>query len=138
MSLEMERVKRIRNGTPVRRTFSDAEMTRRQDGLRRILGELDLHAAILTSYHNVAYYSDFLYTRFGRRYALVVTADMVTSVSANIDGGQPWRRTGAPLRICFSRSISKVISRLRLRGSGCGVPPSTLSEPDRNAHSTGR
>ncbi|MEQ9330844.1 M24 family metallopeptidase [Thalassobaculum sp.] len=93
MTLEMERLKHIRNGRPARRTFSDAEVARRQDGLRRILGELDLHAAILTSYHNIAYYSDFLYTRFGRRYALVVTADSVTSVSANIDGGQPWRRT---------------------------------------------
>jgi len=89
----MERLKHIRNGGQVVGTFSEAEMTRRIQGLRRILGELDLHAAILTSYHNIAYYSDFLYTRFGRRYALVVTADKVTSVSANIDGGQPWRRT---------------------------------------------
>jgi len=93
MALEMERLKRIANGERVRGTFSEAEMARRQAGLRRILGELDLHAAILTSYHNINYYSDFLYTRFGRRYALVVTADRVTSVSANIDGGQPWRRT---------------------------------------------
>ena len=30
---------------------------------------------------------------FGRPYALVVTQDKVVSVSANIDGGQPWRRT---------------------------------------------
>jgi creatinase len=89
----MERLKHIRNGERVVGTFSEAEMARRIQGLQRILGELDLHAAILTSYHNIAYYSDFLYTRFGRRYALVVTADRVTSVSANIDGGQPWRRT---------------------------------------------
>ena len=93
MTLDMERLKRIPNGNPVRGTFSKAEMARRVAGLRRILAELDLHAAILTSYHNINYYSDFLYTRFGRRYALVVTADAVTSVSANIDGGQPWRRT---------------------------------------------
>lgn len=93
MALEMERLKRIPNGERVQPTFSAAEMERRQAGLRRILAELDLHAAILTSYHAICYYSDFLYTRFGRRYALVVTADSVTSVSANIDGGQPWRRT---------------------------------------------
>ena len=54
MTLEMERLKHIRNGRPVRRTFSDAEMARRQDGRRRIPGELDLHAAILTSYHSIA------------------------------------------------------------------------------------
>lgn len=93
MALEMERLKRIPNGEPVHGTFSEAEMAGRQAGLRRILAELNLDAAILTSYHAIAYYSDFLYTRFGRRYALVVTADSVTSVSANIDGGQPWRRT---------------------------------------------
>lgn len=93
MTLEMERLKCIRNGEPARGTFSEAEMARRQAGLRGILATLDVDAAILTSYHNVAYYGDFLYTRFGRRYALVVTADAVTSVSANIDGGQPWRRT---------------------------------------------
>lgn len=93
MALELERLKRIPNGGRVTGTFSAAEMSRRIEGLRRILAELDLNAAILTSYHNIAYYSDFLYTRFGRRYALVVTADTVTSVSANIDGGQPWRRT---------------------------------------------
>ena len=61
--------------------------------LRTILADLNLDAAILTSYHGINYYSDFLYCRFGRRYALVVTHDAVTSVSANIDGGQPWRRT---------------------------------------------
>lgn len=93
MALDMERLKRIPNGERVRGTFSEAEMQGRQDGLRRILAEHDLDAAILTSYHAIDYYSDFLYTRFGRRYALVVTADSVTSVSANIDGGQPWRRT---------------------------------------------
>src|SRR5699024_9845803 len=44
-------------------------------------------------YHNINYYSDFLYTSFGRSYALVVTQDKHYTVSANIDGGQPWRRS---------------------------------------------
>ena len=93
MGLDMERLKRIENGQKVQGTFSEAEMTRRQAGLRAILSELGLDAAILTSYHGINYYTDFLYTRFGRRYACVVTADAVTTVSANIDAGQPWRRT---------------------------------------------
>lgn len=93
MGLDMERLKRIENGEKVQGTFSPAEMTRRQAGLRAILAELGLDAAILTSYHGITYYTDFLYTRFGRRYACVVTADAVTTVSANIDAGQPWRRT---------------------------------------------
>jgi creatinase len=47
---------------------------------------------LLTSMHNIAYYSGFLYCSFGRPYACVVTADRSVTVSANIDGGQPWRR----------------------------------------------
>jgi creatinase len=91
--LDLERLKHIPNGEAVTRTFSDAEYLRRQAGLRSLMDPLELDAVILTSYHNINYYSDFLYCRFGRRYALVVTRDTVTSVSANIDGGQPWRRT---------------------------------------------
>ena len=48
---------------------------------------------MFTSYHNLNYYSDFLYCSFGRNYALVVTQDSAVTISANIDGGQPWRRT---------------------------------------------
>jgi len=93
MALEMERLKRIENGGKAAGTFSGDEMTRRQDELRAILAEQGVDAAILTSYHAINYYTDFLYCRFGRRYACVVTADAVTTVSANIDAGQPWRRT---------------------------------------------
>jgi creatinase len=51
----------------------------------------ELDAVILTSYHGIKYYSDFLYTTFGRNYALVVTADDSVTVTANIDAGMPWR-----------------------------------------------
>jgi creatinase len=54
---------------------------------------LGLDAALFTSIHNTAYYSDFLYTSFGRPYGLMATTERITSISANIDGGQPWRRT---------------------------------------------
>jgi creatinase len=47
---------------------------------------------VLTSYHNINYFSDFVYCRFGRDYALVVTQENYTTVTANIDGGQPFRR----------------------------------------------
>ncbi|GMH76175.1 hypothetical protein TrRE_jg5113 [Triparma retinervis] len=68
-------------------------MDRRVAGLRGIMNEKGLDACVLTSYHNVKYFSDFLYCSFGRPYAAVVTHDNVTTVSAMIDGGQPWRRT---------------------------------------------
>ncbi len=89
----MLHIKTIENGQKVEGTFSDAEMTRRLTALREVMAELRLDAAIFTSYHNINYYSDFLYCSFGRPYALVVTQDKATTVSANIDGGQPWRRS---------------------------------------------
>ena len=73
--------------------FSDAEMSRRQDELRGHLAASDIDAALLTSYHNINYYSGFLYCCFGRKYALVIDAGKTTTVTAAIDGGAPWRRT---------------------------------------------
>src|SRR6185436_17166590 len=90
---DLPSTKHIPNGAPVRHTFSDVEYGRRQAELRRIMTGLGLDAALFTSIHNTAYYSDFLYTSFGRPYGLVATTERITSVSANIDGGQPWRRT---------------------------------------------
>ena len=52
-----------------------------------------IEAVLLTSMHNIAYFSGFLYCSFGRPYACVVTQDRSVTVSANIDGGQPWRRS---------------------------------------------
>ncbi|WP_026454296.1 aminopeptidase P family protein [Saccharomonospora iraqiensis] len=93
MSETLERLKIIHNGEKEQRTFSDAEMERRLSTLRKIMADDGVDVALLTSYHNVKYYSDFLYTAFGRNYAYVVTADDAFTVSANIDGGMPWRRT---------------------------------------------
>lgn len=93
MPNELLRLQNMHNGEKAVPTFSATEMTRRQDGLRKILAELKLDAAILTSYHNICYFSDFLYCYFGRRYAFVVTPRKAISVSAGIDAGQPWRRT---------------------------------------------
>lgn len=83
----------IRNGEKVTPTFSKQEMQRRLDGLRAAMAERNIDAVLFTSYHNINYYSDFLYCYFGRLFGLVVTQDSSTSISANIDGGQPWRRT---------------------------------------------
>lgn len=88
---ELERLKTLHNGSKQQLTFSDAEFERRLTGLRRIMAEKAMDAVILTSYHGIKYYSDFLYTTFGRNYALVVTAENSTTVTANIDAGMPWR-----------------------------------------------
>ncbi|MFK7862052.1 MAG: aminopeptidase P family protein [Granulosicoccus sp.] len=81
------------NGEKAVPTFSAAEMRRRQDAIRQHMASDDIDAVLFTSYHCVNYYSDFLYCQFGRRYGFVITADKATSISAGIDGGQPWRRT---------------------------------------------
>ena len=81
------------NGEKAALSFSHAEYDRRLAGLRAIMAAHDIDAAILTSMHGVAYYSGFLYCAFGRPYACVVTQDRSVTVSANIDAGQPWRRS---------------------------------------------
>ena len=81
------------NGDKAPLPFSQGEYDRRLAGLRRVMSERDIPAVLLTSMHNIAYYSGFLYCSFGRPYACVVTAEKCTTVSANIDGGQPWRRS---------------------------------------------
>ncbi len=81
------------NGDRVQSTFSDAEMQRRQDAVRTYMASNAVDAALFTSYHNICYLSDFLYCQFGRHYGLLLDHDKATSISAGIDGGQPWRRT---------------------------------------------
>jgi creatinase len=73
--------------------FSAGEMDRRQADLRAHMAAEDLDACLLTSFHNICYYSGWLYCYFGRKYGMVVDADRATTISAGIDGSQPWRRT---------------------------------------------
>ena len=81
------------NGEKAPLPFSNAEYERRLTALRSIMDEQGLEAVLLTSMHNIAYYSGFLYCSFGRPYGCVVTKDQCTTISANIDAGQPWRRS---------------------------------------------
>ena len=89
----MENLIHIENGNPVKRTFTDAEYSDRLNCLRLLMSEQNISSVLFTSYHNINYYSGFHYCYFGRLYGLAVTHETSTSISANIDGGQPWRRT---------------------------------------------
>ena len=73
--------------------FSNDEYTNRLLRLRTTMSAQNLDAVLLTSMHNVAYYSGFLYCAFGRPYACIVTKNDCFTVSANIDAAQPWRRS---------------------------------------------
>ena len=92
----------IENGEKVKSTFSLAEYQRRQGLLRQKMAELQIDGVLFSSYHNINYYADFLYCSFGRFYGLVVTQDKVVSISANIDGGQPWRRTVGDYNVVYT------------------------------------
>ncbi|WP_282026491.1 aminopeptidase P family protein [Limimaricola cinnabarinus] len=83
----------VGNGEKAKPTFSASEMQRRQDAIRAHMAEAGVDAALFTSYHNINYYADFIYCQFGRRYGLVIDHDSATTISAGIDGGQPWRRS---------------------------------------------
>ena len=83
----------IPNGEKPKPTFSANEMQRRIDTLRELMSSLTIDTVLMTSIHNINYYSDFLYCAFGRKYGLVINHTQQTTVTANIDGGQPYRRT---------------------------------------------
>ena len=89
---QMPSLIRLRNGEKVQNTFPVQEYADRVAKVRRHMAEQRLDAVLFTSYHNINYYSDFLYCSFGRFYGLAVTDSKTTLIAANIDGAQPWRK----------------------------------------------
>jgi creatinase len=89
---DLQNVINIHNGDKAPRVFSDAEIEGRLKRLRAHMADAGIEAVLLTSYHNINYFNDFVYCSFGRPYGLVVTRDKSIAIVANIDYGQPWRR----------------------------------------------
>ena len=83
----------LKNGEKVKLPFTDKEYKNRVSNLRKVMSDNDMDMAILTSMHNVAYYTGFIYCSFGRPYGCIVTQKKIVTISANIDAGQPWRRS---------------------------------------------
>ena len=126
----MENLITIENGERAPHTFSGDEYDGRLSRLRNLLVEQNLDSVIFTSYHNINYYSDFLFCHFGRFYAFVVTHDKATLVSANIDGGQPWRRTYGDNLIYTDwqrDNYFRAIQRLVLAGGRVGIEQDNLT-----------
>lgn len=84
---------RFHNGEKAPLQFAVSEYEARLAGLRKIMIDRGVSAAVFTSMHNISYYSGFTYCAFGRPYGLVVTATEAVTISAGIDAGQPWRRS---------------------------------------------
>lgn len=89
----MKDIFEIKNGEKVKGTFSPQEMQERLSKLRRLMAEQEIDAILFTSYHNINYYSDFLYCSFGRPFGLYVTQECSVTITANIDGGLGYRRS---------------------------------------------
>jgi creatinase len=83
----------LKNGDKAKLPFTDKEYQRRVDNLRNIMSKNNLDMIILTSMHNIAYYTGFIYCSFGRPYGCLVTQNKISTISANIDASQPWRRS---------------------------------------------
>jgi creatinase len=80
----------LKNGEKVQLPFSNKEYSRRVDNLRLVMDKNNLDMVILTSMHNIAYYTGFIYCSFGRPYGCIVTKTKIITISANIDASQPW------------------------------------------------
>ena len=111
------------NGEKTPPTFSAGEMEGRLTQLRRAMEAQQVDAVLFTSYHNINYYTDFLYCSFGRFYGLVVDANTQTTISSRVDGAQPWRRAyGENLvytdwqRDNYFRAVQNLISDGRVVG----------------------
>src|SRR5699024_7377896 len=138
--MAMQRLKEIHNGERVTGTFSDEEMQRRVTNLRKLMVDNGVDAVVFTSYHNINYYSDFLYTSFGRNYACVVTANSHVTVSANIDAGQPWRRSFGDnivytdwRRDNFQYAVATVLSEAGVTSGTLGVEDDDIPLDLRNS-----
>ena len=83
----------LKNGKKVKLPFSNREYDERVKKLRSVMYKNNLDLVILTSMHNIAYYTGFIYCSFGRPYGCVVTNEKIITISANIDASQPWRRS---------------------------------------------
>ena len=65
----------LKNGEKAKLIFSEKEYNQRVLNLRKVMDKNNLDMIILTSMHNIAYYTGFIYCSFGRPYGCVVTKD---------------------------------------------------------------
>ena len=108
----------LKNGEKVKLPFTNSEYNRRVNNLRAVMDKNNLDMVILTSMHNIAYYTGFIYCSFGRPYGCVITEKKIVTISANIDASQPWRRSNCDNLIYtdwkrdnFLRAIVSIIGR---------------------------
>ena len=70
---------KLKNGRKVKLPFSNEEYNQRVNKLRILMDKKNLDMVILTSMHNVAYYTGFIYCSFGRPYGCIVTNKKIST-----------------------------------------------------------
>jgi len=83
----------LKNGSKSKLPFSNKEYEERLKKIRTVMSKNNLDMIILTSMHNIAYNTGFIYCSFGRPYGCVITEKKIVTISANIDASQPWRHS---------------------------------------------
>ncbi len=109
---------KLKNGSRVKLPFTDQEYKNRLNKIRKAMSKKKIDMVILSSMHNIAYYTGFIYCSFGRPYGCVITEKKIVTISANIDASQPWRRSNCENVIYtdwkkdnFLRAIVSIIGR---------------------------
>ena len=70
----------LKNGEKVKLPFTEKEYQNRLKKLRNTMSEQGMDMAILTSMHNIAYYTGFIYCSFGRPYGCVITQKKLVTI----------------------------------------------------------
>ncbi|MDP7195539.1 MAG: aminopeptidase P family N-terminal domain-containing protein [SAR202 cluster bacterium] len=70
----------LKNGDKAKLPFTDQEYKRRLDNLRNVMDKNNLDMVILTSMHNIAYHTGFIYCSFGRPYGCVITKNKINTL----------------------------------------------------------
>ena len=83
----------LKNGSKSKLPFSNKEYEERLKKIRTVMSKNNIDMIILTSMHNIAYHTGFIYCSFGRPYGCVITEKKIVTISANIDASQPWRHS---------------------------------------------
>ena len=109
-------------------TYSREEFERRLGHARDLLVKHNLDAFVLTSMHNIKYFSDLVPSPFGRTFGVVITPEKSTTVTPWVDGGMPWRTTyGDNIAYTdweaknFFRAVDHVLAEQRIKPSRLGI-----------------
>ena len=70
----------LKNGNKVKLPFSNREYDERVNKLRSVMNKNNIDLVILTSMHNIAYYTGFIYCSFGRLYGCIITTDKISTI----------------------------------------------------------